>query len=176
MSIILIDTEYHMAYGEYRGRSIGRLLRFLYEYSHLADGWVFGNNNNILSHNGPNPEVVATYEWDGDSDTPTFKFTQEYEYLNSQQNNYKSIILDRERSVGRDPHVIWDIASLDRIIYARTEVREPKIGMEIMVNDQIGPERRKIVSIEDGVLYTAPYCLREKWKVSYIKDQNNETF
>lgn len=66
-----------MAYEGYKGQCIGRLMYFLYKYSHEFDRMMFDGKGNVLQHSlDPDSTIVATYTWDndGDSDVPTFEF------------------------------------------------------------------------------------------------------
>jgi hypothetical protein len=100
-----------MAYGEYSGQCVGRLMYFLYKYSHHSDSWLFSENQTITSgHKGP---VIASYTWDddNDSDVPTFTFLevpdrayawqegskQWVENMNHQQEHYKPMLLQDEK-------------------------------------------------------------------------------
>lgn len=60
-------------YTRYKGRCIGRLLRFLWEYDKNADRMVFHgeNSNPMITFLG---KPYANYSWDEDTDVPTFEF------------------------------------------------------------------------------------------------------
>ncbi len=81
-----------MAYGEYNGRCIGRLMHFLYYYHHRTDECIFHEE-----HEDPMITLwgkpFANYEWDGDTDIPTFTFLGEWEFLNKTQKVTKENLL-----------------------------------------------------------------------------------
>lgn len=77
----------------YCGRSIGRMLQFLREYTPwIHDRLIFGEKI-TLGHDGP---VVCEVSWDK-YDVPTFKFTEEYK--NSQEIQEQKIdqLIEAER-------------------------------------------------------------------------------
>ena len=81
-----------MAYKEYKGRCIGRLMSFLYEYHHRTDECVFYEEDKdpmITLWGRP----FANYVWDGDTDIPTFTFLGEWEFLNEIQKVKKEYLL-----------------------------------------------------------------------------------
>lgn len=82
-----------MAFGQYKGRCIGRLMRFLYDYCIKSAECIFHGENEdpMITLYG---EPFANYIWDGDSDIPTFTFLGEYEYLNKVQERKKEYILE----------------------------------------------------------------------------------
>lgn len=153
-----------MAFNQYRGRNIGRLMRFLYEYDMGSDAYgIFSSNNRITyRHDGP---LYATYTWDGDTDVPTFEFHGQFAHLNKVQEQKKPRIVEYELMyLYGSLRVMYPIASADRVIYTESEVKEkPAIGMIINVWWNGKSERRVITSIEDGVLYTKKWnTLTEK--------------
>ena len=90
-----------MAYLEYTGQCIGRLMAFCYKLTHLSDSWCFGDGT-ITTQSGT---VLGTYSWsnDGDGDVPIFEFTDpelkklcnlRYEYI-------KKEILDFDEFLNR---------------------------------------------------------------------------
>ena len=82
-----------MAYGQYKGRSIGRLMHFLYAIDVNSDYSIFGEGKTspmITLHGKP----YADYVWDGDSDIPTFTFLGEFAHLNQRQAQEKRYWLD----------------------------------------------------------------------------------
>lgn len=83
-----------MAFGEYKGRCIGRLMHFLYEIDTRSDSAIFGDGKTspmITLHGKP----YADYVWDGDSDIPTFTFLGEFAHLDQKQAMEKRHWLDR---------------------------------------------------------------------------------
>lgn len=64
-------------YANYRGRCIGRLLHFMYDYSIKdCDICIFDGKSQAITVRG---KLLATYEWDkdeqgNDTDIPTFEF------------------------------------------------------------------------------------------------------
>jgi hypothetical protein len=91
-----------MSYSGYRGRNIGRVLHFLYAYTHRADVMIFhGPNADPMITLGGEP--VANYTWDGDGDVPTFCFLGDYEYLEATQRVRKHEILQQEAFAQRKP-------------------------------------------------------------------------
>jgi len=67
-----------MAYDEYKGQNIGRLLYFLYKFNHIFDTCTYGNGIIYYSET----EIIGTYTWDGLTDLPIFEFGGRYESLN----------------------------------------------------------------------------------------------
>lgn len=84
-------------YDQYRGRCIGRLLRFLWEYDKRADELVFHSDihgPSITLYGKP----YANYTWDGDTDVPTFKFLGEDRLFRSRiQKDKKAGIVKLDR-------------------------------------------------------------------------------
>ena len=62
-----------MAFEKYKGRCIGRLMYFLYDYYRETDRAIFftSGKDPMITLFG---EPFANYEWDGDTDIPTFTF------------------------------------------------------------------------------------------------------
>ena len=81
-----------MAYIEYKGRCIGRLMRFLYEYDMRSDECVFhGEKEDPMITLFGKP--YANYTWDGDTDVPTFTFLGEFGFLERSQKYKRPYIL-----------------------------------------------------------------------------------
>jgi len=83
-----------MAFEEYKGQCVGRLMYFLYKYTYQSDSWQMGDGK-VYS----NKKVIATYTWDNDDDSDylTFVFNGNYEWLNKEQErNKEQIIKDLE--------------------------------------------------------------------------------
>ncbi len=78
-----------MAFENYKGRTIGRLLYFLYKYTFKADTFKIGNG---FVYESDEVTLVATYKWDGDSDVPTFEFVDDYKCLGTIQDSIKPIL------------------------------------------------------------------------------------
>lgn len=88
-----------MAYSNYKGQCIGRLLHFLYSYnSRDADHCIFHGDGKITLHRDNGPIVAHGYTWnnDGDGDIPTFQFSDEYDYLSEIQNRKQQEIVNLE--------------------------------------------------------------------------------
>lgn len=83
-------------YSSYKGRCVGRLLFFLFQYHPLGDECVFHGQDKspMITLLG---KPFADYRWDGDSDVPTFKFFGEFSYLENVQQSAKPDILRYER-------------------------------------------------------------------------------
>jgi len=89
-----------MAYSHYKGRCVGRLLHFLYDYTTQADSFCFASGK-VFSNSKCN-EVVATYTWENNTDIPTFQFSELYSRLTLQQNFRKPFLiksLERENNI-----------------------------------------------------------------------------
>jgi ribonuclease HI len=84
-----------MAYNEYNGRNIGRLLRFLYEYNHRSDEATFHSEqeNPMITLYG---EPFANYVWEAETDIPHFTFLGKYTDLQIVQKQTKNRILEWE--------------------------------------------------------------------------------
>lgn len=83
-----------MAFEQYKGRCIGTLLKYLYEYTPKADTFIFENGK---VHNDRNQkDLVATYFWMNDADVPIFKFTKKYKYLYRAQSRDIHLIIGIE--------------------------------------------------------------------------------
>jgi len=69
-------------YSQYTGRSIGRLMHFLYDIYHMthADSYKLGDGNVTYGN-----DVIATYTWLDDTDVPRFTFSDSNSYLNKKQ-------------------------------------------------------------------------------------------
>ena len=81
-----------MAYAEYKGRCVGRLMYFLYAYNHITDECLFsGSKESPMITLFGNP--FDNYEWDGDTDIPTFTFLGKYIHLNDVQEQRKPEVL-----------------------------------------------------------------------------------
>lgn len=67
-----------MSYTDYNGQCVGRLMDFLYKYSHEFDRCYFDGKKNILKYVDDPQSIIASYTWDndGDSNIPTFEFKQ----------------------------------------------------------------------------------------------------
>ncbi len=85
-----------MAFGQYRGRTIGRVMHFLYEYDMRSDECIFHGEaeNPMITLDG---KPYANYTWDEDTDVPTFTFFKEFGYLEKSQNYKKPYILEVEK-------------------------------------------------------------------------------
>ena len=85
-----------MAFAEYRGRCIGRLMHFLYAYIPKSDYAIFSDKKEspMITLFG---QPFADYEWDGDTDIPTFTFLGEYKYLKEKQEREKLYLLRVEK-------------------------------------------------------------------------------
>ena len=82
-----------MAFERYKGRSIGRLMYFLYQYCIKSDECIFhGENKTPMITLWGKP--FANYTWDEDTDIPTFNFLGKWKNLNKVQKNKKEIILE----------------------------------------------------------------------------------
>ena len=68
----------------------GRLLYFLYKYTHRADSFII-DDDRVEERSG---ELIATYTWDENIDIPTFKFEGDYYSLNNVQEHMKPTIID----------------------------------------------------------------------------------
>lgn len=64
-----------MAYMNYRGRCVGRIMAFLFAADSSSDEWARIGTNQINFYNNP----FASFEWLGDTDIPVFTLTEEYE-------------------------------------------------------------------------------------------------
>ena len=90
-----------MSYNHYRGRCVGRVMAFLYAYSHRADSWYF-NDQAIFLDNKCNFKI-ATYTWNSDVegdpnyDVPTFKFSEAFIFLAEQQRRHKAEVIESTR-------------------------------------------------------------------------------
>ena len=82
-----------MAFGEYKGQCVGRLMYFLYQYSIESDECIFFGPKKFPMIT-LREEPFANYVWDEDTDIPTFTFLGEYKYLNRVQKEKKPIILE----------------------------------------------------------------------------------
>lgn len=80
-----------MAYSSYKGRCVGRLLHFLYDYTKQADGFCFAGNK--VYADSKCKKLVATFIWDGNTDVPTFQFVGEFKSLETQQSQRKPQIV-----------------------------------------------------------------------------------
>lgn len=92
-----------MAYGQYTGQCIGRLMAFCYKFTHMSDRWMFGDGQ-ITDHTGQ----IATYTWenDGDSDIPIFKFTKQdmQDRYDSCKDRIREEVLSYDRYLNRQPY------------------------------------------------------------------------
>lgn len=84
-----------MAFGEYKGRCIGRLMHFAYAYDMKSDEAIFqgADKEPMMTLKG---KPYANYTWDGDTDVPTFVFLGDFDYLNQVQDHRKPDILRSE--------------------------------------------------------------------------------
>lgn len=80
-----------MAFENYKGRVLGRLLYFLYKYTFKADTFKIGGGKVYESNE---ITLVATYTWDGDSDVPTFEFVGDYKCLGTIQDSLKPLLTE----------------------------------------------------------------------------------
>jgi len=67
-----------MAFEQYKGQCLGRLLYFLYEFNHSFDHCTYGNGEGFLGK-----EKVVTWEWKGLTDVPEIKFHGRFEHHNN---------------------------------------------------------------------------------------------
>lgn len=84
-----------MAYAEYNGRCVGRLMYFLYKYHHASDSCIFHGKHKV----GGSQITLwgrpfANYTWDGDTDVPTFEFLGDFSFLNKVQKREKPLLLE----------------------------------------------------------------------------------
>ena len=84
-----------MAYHGYKGKCVGRLMRFLYEYSRRSDEWKFSIKDEMgLVLDQSEKNVIAEFSWCDHvnilfgnkyvivADVPLFMFRGEWKYLN----------------------------------------------------------------------------------------------
>lgn len=69
-----------MAYSEYRGRCVGRLMHFLYPMLNNADSRFEFSGDGKTVHDRFSSEPFATYEWIDDTDIPRFTFSEKDEH------------------------------------------------------------------------------------------------
>lgn len=95
-----------MAYGEYRGQCVGRLLRFLYYYAPMiSENAIFHPDGKITDgHEGPVIAEEVTWNNDGDGDIPHFKFSSSYNHLKAVQDSTKQKLIDYEKLIEREPY------------------------------------------------------------------------
>jgi hypothetical protein len=75
----------------YKGRCVGRLKDFL-EHYYISDGLTFEGDAKSISRNG---KKFITYEWERDTDIPTFVFVNpEHKELENRINSEKEMILE----------------------------------------------------------------------------------
>jgi hypothetical protein len=70
-----------MAYLEYRGRCVGRIMAFMFRMSPSEyERFLFGDGKIYYGYgaNGGNGPLLATYTWDEDTDIPILEFTPEF--------------------------------------------------------------------------------------------------
>ncbi len=81
-----------MSWGQYKGRSIGRVIQFIYRYSnvHIAEHVQIGDGE-VTLHGKP----FATYVWE-EGDVPHFTFAPEYAFLQKVQDYKKAEVVERE--------------------------------------------------------------------------------
>lgn len=100
-----------MAYNEYSGQCVGRIIYFLYEYnrsigelSYIGDG--------TISADPYCKEVIATYVWNnhGDGDIPWFTFTNKYVWLSEIQSRKYYQIVSSEYFLGKP---LWSKKKLE---------------------------------------------------------------
>ena len=120
-----------MAYGEYKGRCVGRLLHFLYRYNHNADVAIFHDPKHdpmITLWNKP----FANYTWDGDTDVPTFTFLGDFKHFAAVQEREKPRLLEHCR------------------VTTETELREAEEAREQAFKEKLRRQIKESVVKEQG--------------------------
>jgi hypothetical protein len=75
----------------YKGRCVGRLKDFL-EYYYISDGLTFEGDTKSISKNG---KEFVTYEWERDTDIPTFTFLNpEHKELENRMKSEKEMLTE----------------------------------------------------------------------------------
>ncbi len=80
-------------YSKYKGRSIGRILHFLYHYTNVDIAGRATISNGTILYCG---EVIATYEWEGETDMPVFKFANDFFNKNQESRKEEAIADGKE--------------------------------------------------------------------------------
>jgi hypothetical protein len=121
------------AYSSYRGRSVGRIMHFLYSVNHRFDDSAKIGNKIIYdgySRDGKgNGPIMATFEWDGESDVPIFKFTEPYAQYQQIMDEVTKLILEDEKRYGIEP---WNEAQEKEKEERKKEERRKALHESIM--------------------------------------------
>jgi len=103
-----------MAFEQYRGRCVGRLMRFCYKLTHHSDSWKFGYKDDVGTiYNSNESEVVATYSWEDDTDIPVFKWSPKYEIFGTSFSHLRNEIIEYDTKYGKG---IWSQKTEDEKI------------------------------------------------------------
>lgn len=89
-----------MAFGQYKGRCVGRLMRFLYAYDNRSDEAIFHGHEYQEKYGAMvtlSGRPYANYTWDGDTDVPTFCFLGDFGWLNKVQTRIKAELLATDK-------------------------------------------------------------------------------
>lgn len=76
------------AFGHYHGRCVGRVLNIVSQYipMHVAEMVTVGEKEvKLASGRMDNGITIATYEWEAGTDFPVFKFIEQYEIYQKNQ-------------------------------------------------------------------------------------------
>jgi hypothetical protein len=153
-----------MAFGEYRGRCIGRVMRFLYEIDIRSDECIFGPERTLtIGHEGP---LYASYSWRDNTDIPEIVYHGQFAHLNDRKKAAYDYILN-SLEAGRDHRVVFNIAAVQLpgcsgVKYTECELRNiPNVNDIITVSWDGKNERRKVVKVDDDassvLITTTPY-------------------
>jgi len=109
-----------MAFGQYKGRCVGRLMHFLYPISHLFDyNAKFGDGKIYWGFNGP---CIATFDWEEDSDFPIVDFIDP-DFKKRYHDRFvheKECIRELERKINKTP---WSKKAEEEKVIAEREAR-----------------------------------------------------
>jgi hypothetical protein len=120
-----------MAYSNYSGQCVGRILYFLYktdsllgEHSYIGDG--------KITKDYEGNDLIATFSWnnDGDGDIPIFKFTDKYSEYQLYYENAKVEILKKEVLLGNK--TVYSKKVEQALIEEEKRIRWENIKKQIM--------------------------------------------
>lgn len=81
-----------MPWGSYKGKSVGRIIQFIYRYCgcHIAERIQIGNKE--ITYFG---EPFATFEWD-EKEIPHFTFSEKFKHFQKIQDDKKNEAINLE--------------------------------------------------------------------------------
>jgi len=126
-----------MAFNQYSGQCVGRLMYFLYKYNTQSDSWQMGDGT-VTAYG----KQAATYTWDedGDSDYPTFVFIKEYDWMHEVQASEKQELIERD---GREK---YSLKAENKMVKEKYVGRQKKLYSQIVGQE---PSDEKLTKWQD---------------------------